>query len=89
MSSSSDRNSPETPDSSGAQTPSLGSNPNRASASYISNMWTGLIRRFSSEGSHFHSQADTAYEEDHAANGVKDGINGVYTPIRRTASPLR
>ncbi|PCD41903.1 hypothetical protein AU210_004444 [Fusarium oxysporum f. sp. radicis-cucumerinum] len=63
--SSSDRNeSPETPESSGAATPN---NPNRASASYITNMWTGLIRRFSSE----------------------DGINGVFTPVRRTASPLR
>ncbi|RSL61447.1 Oxidation resistance protein 1 [Fusarium duplospermum] len=86
--SSSDRNdSPETPDSSGAGTPS---NSNRASASYISNMWTGLIRRFSSEGSHFPSQADTAYDEDpkHQQNG-KDGINGVFTPVRRTASPFR
>ncbi|KAK2677595.1 TLDc domain [Fusarium oxysporum f. sp. vasinfectum] len=63
--SSSDRNeSPETPESSGAATPN---NPNRASASYITNMWTGLIRRFSSE----------------------DGISGVFTPVRRTASPLR
>jgi hypothetical protein len=87
--SSSDRNeSPETPESSGAGTPN---NPNRASASYITNMWTGLIRRFSSEGS-FPSQADTAYEDDykyHNGNGTKDGINGVFTPVRRTASPLR
>lgn len=87
--SSSDRNdSPETPDSSGAGTPN---SPNRASASYITNMWTGLIRRFSSEGS-FPSQADTAYDEDnfkyHNDNG-KDGINGVFAPVRRTASPLR
>ncbi|KAG9501411.1 oxidation resistance protein 1 [Fusarium musae] len=59
---SSDRNeSPESPESSGAATPN---NPNRASASYITNMWTGLIRRFSSEGS-FPSQADTAYEDDY------------------------
>lgn len=87
--SSSDRNeSPESPESPGAATPN---NPNRASASYITSMWTGLIRRFSSEGS-FPSQADTAYEDDykyHNGNGTKDGINGVFTPVRRTASPLR
>ena len=49
-------------------------------------MWTGLIRRFSTEDS-FPSQADTAYEEN---NGLhKDGINGVFNPKRRTASPFR
>jgi len=87
----SDRNdSPETPESSGAGTPV---NSNRASASYISNMWTGLIRRFSSEGS-FPNQADTAYDDDfnyHNGNGhnTKDGINGVFSPVRRIASPMR
>ena len=78
-------NSPDTPSSSGVQTPT---NPNRASASYITNMWTGLIRRFSSEDSHFPSQADTAYDEQHQQIS-KDGINDVFTPVRRTVSPFR
>ncbi|CAM1503692.1 Fc.00g012830.m01.CDS01 [Cosmosporella sp. VM-42] len=78
-------NSPETPSSSGVQTPT---NPNRASASYITNMFSGLIRRFSSEDSGFPSQADTAYDE-HNGHIAKDGINGVFTPVRRTVSPFR
>ncbi|KAK7414137.1 oxidation resistance protein 1 [Neonectria punicea] len=75
--------------SSGAQTPSPFANSNRASASYITNMWTGLIRRFSSEDSHFPSQADTAYDDDQNGGPAKDGINGVFSPVRRTASPFR
>ncbi|KAH7154837.1 oxidation resistance protein 1 [Dactylonectria estremocensis] len=76
--------------SSGAHTPALADSSNRASASYMSNMWTGLIRRFSAEDSFFNSQADTAYDDDHAERGAaKDGINGVFTPVRRTASPFR
>lgn len=84
------RESPE-PLSSGAQSPPAlprrPSNPNRASASYIGNMWTGLIRRFSTEDSKFPSQADTAYDEHNHLS--KDGINGVFNPKRRTASPFR
>ncbi|KAH7015119.1 oxidation resistance protein 1 [Ilyonectria destructans] len=75
--------------SSGAQTPALATDSNRASASYIANMWTGLIRRFSTEDSHFPSQADTAYDDQQNGSPPKDGINGVFSPIRRTASPLR
>lgn len=86
--------------SSGVRTPALAPNPHRASSSYLSNMWSGLIRRFSAEDSHFPSQADTAIGDDDKTNGhghshshakspPKDGINGVFSPARRTASPFR
>lgn len=78
--------SSETP-SSGTRSPALAANPDRASASYITNMWTGLIRRFSSEDSRFPSQADTAYDHD---GTNKDGIKDVFNPgRRRTISPFR
>ncbi|KAF7555038.1 hypothetical protein G7046_g6661 [Stylonectria norvegica] len=79
----------DTPSSSGAQTPAFTTSANRASAAYIINMWTGLVRRFSGEDSHFSSQADTAYGESDSNTPPKDGINGVFTPVRRTASPFR
>ncbi|KAI5466505.1 hypothetical protein BGZ63DRAFT_347947 [Mariannaea sp. PMI_226] len=86
-SSSSSSSSPSS--SSGARTPSLPALPNRASASYLSNMWSGLVRRFSAEDSHFPSQADTVTGDDLTKSPPKDGINGVFTPVRRTASPFR
>lgn len=84
-----DRNdSPPTPSSSGAQTPRLGANPNRASASYLSNMFSGLIRRFSSEDGQFGGHLDGSYHDD-LSSPSKDGINGVFNPVKRTASPFR
>ncbi|KAH7325113.1 oxidation resistance protein 1 [Stachybotrys elegans] len=51
-------------------------------------MWTGLIRRFSAEDPSFAGQLD------HQGSGLgldpsKDGVNGVFAPIRRTVSPFR
>jgi hypothetical protein len=81
--------SPETPPSSGAQTPTStsGSGPSSAYSSYISSMW-GLIRRFSSEDSQFPSQMDASNGFDHH-QAPKDGIHGVFNPVKRTASPFR
>ncbi|KFA61343.1 hypothetical protein S40285_05853 [Stachybotrys chlorohalonatus IBT 40285] len=73
-----------TPPSSGAHTPSL------ASSSYISSMWTGLIRRLTAEDSGFPGgQLDHQGSSFDAAAAGKDGIRDVFTPIRRTASPFR
>lgn len=49
-------------------------------------MWTGLIRRFSTEDTRLGSEADTNDDQD------KDGVNGVFTPSGRralNASPFR
>jgi hypothetical protein len=49
-------------------------------------MWTGLIRRFSTEETKLESETDADDQND------KDGINGVYTPTGRralTPSPFR
>lgn len=45
------------------------------------------MRRFSSDVAGFPSQDDTVYG-DHPTS-PKDGINGVFAPVRRTASPFR
>lgn len=84
--------SPDTPLSSGAQTPAL-TDGTDAPGSYISSMWTGIIRRFSAEDEldqqHQHQhQQQQQYGHPHGAS-PKDGINGVFTPARRTASPFR
>lgn len=50
-------------------------------------MW-GLIRRFSSEDTQFGSQLDSAMEHQPNKQG-KDGVNGVFNPVNRTASPFR
>jgi hypothetical protein len=80
--------SPDTPPSSGAQTPS--SPPffplSSASGSVLSSMWTGIVRRFSSEDSgHFQS----GQPDPQVLAPIKDGINGVFNPVQRTASPFR
>lgn len=91
--------SPDTPPSSGAQTPvSPSTNPDLfvsvsvsgSGSSYLTNMWTGLIRRFSAEDDldpehHAHHQQ---LQQQYGAS-PKDGINGVFVPVRRTASPFR
>ncbi|KAK3180407.1 oxidation resistance protein 1 [Lecanicillium sp. MT-2017a] len=48
-------------------------------------MFTGLVRRFSSDETQLNSQ------DDEAVNGTraKDGVNGVFNPVRHTASPFR
>lgn len=49
-------------------------------------MWTGLIRRFSTEDTQVGS------EHDHDDHQDEDGVNGVFTPVGRrtaTASPFR
>ncbi|KAL7790366.1 hypothetical protein V8C37DRAFT_185887 [Trichoderma ceciliae] len=60
-------------------------------------MWTGLMRRFSTEDTHVPNQFDESDENhgdhgdhgDHAVAALKDGINDVYTPMLRTLSPFR
>lgn len=76
--------SPSLADDARASLQSLNSSAN----TYINNMW-GIIRRFSTEdsstfGSQLHS---SVFGEPSAPE--KDGINGVYSPMARTASPFR
>lgn len=85
--------SPETLPSSGAQTPTFvgqrTSAPHPSSTSYLSSMW-GLIRRFSSEDTQFGSQLDSMFERQQKQHERgKDGVNGVFNPVQRTASPFR
>lgn len=49
-------------------------------------MWTGLMRRFSTEDTHVGSEFDDA---EHDGATLKDGISDVYTPTLRTLSPFR
>lgn len=51
-------------------------------------MWTGLIRRFSSETTQFSSDTD-ASPGYHGNGSSKDGIHDVFAPTRRIASPFR
>ena len=72
-----------------------------ASSTYMSSMWTGLIRRFSSEETSFPSQMDSADDGSGPHHGIDnhynlhhhllraDGVNGVFNPAKRTASPFR
>lgn len=82
--------SPDTPPSSGAHTPTSPATSREASSSssYLSSMWTGLIRRFSAEDELDYEHEHQQYGA-HAGTSPKDGINGVFTPVRRTASPFR
>ncbi|KAJ4862209.1 TLD domain-containing protein [Trichoderma breve] len=56
-------------------------------------MWTGLMRRFSTEdtrvGSDFDEDAESHHSHSHHHHHLKDGINDVYTPTLRTLSPFR
>lgn len=66
---------------------------NSSANSYLTNMW-GIIRRFSTEDSStFGSQLHSSVFGDPASPGKdspgKDGINGVFNPVSRTASPFR
>lgn len=54
-----------------------------ASYSYLGSMWTGLMRRFSSEDRQLDPQLDAP------SHPTKDGVNGVFTPAFRRASPFR
>lgn len=52
----------------------------------LDRMWTGLIRRFSTEDTRLGSETENDEQHD------KDGVNGVFTPTARrafTASPFR
>ncbi|KAL0939464.1 oxidation resistance protein [Colletotrichum truncatum] len=92
---------PETPSSSGALTPTHSSTNPSLSNSMISTMWSGLIRRFSSDipesynGTHGHpnepSHLAHAYTEPVSSDAFKDGISGVFVPsnLKRTVSPFR
>ncbi|KZL72094.1 oxidation resistance protein 1 [Colletotrichum incanum] len=91
---------PETPSSSGAHTPTHSSTAPSLSNSMITTMWSGLIRRFSSDIPESYSHNGHSQEPSHLAHArtepaggaaFKDGINGVFVPshINRTASPFR
>ncbi|KAK1580239.1 uncharacterized protein LY79DRAFT_581986 [Colletotrichum navitas] len=91
---------PETPSSSGTHTPTHSSTTPSLSNSMITTMWSGLIRRFSSDIPESHPYNGYSQESSHLAHahtepagGVafKDGVNGVFVPshIKRTASPFR
>ncbi|PHH58500.1 hypothetical protein CDD81_5597 [Ophiocordyceps australis] len=62
-------------------------------SSYLGSMWTGLMRRFSSEdgaGGHDDgSPQQLPHHHDYAQQPTSDGINGVFTPVGRRASPFR
>lgn len=61
---------------------------NSSANTYLSNMW-GIIRRFSTEDSStFGSQLSSSLFGD-PQSPSKDGINGVFNPVARTASPFR
>ena len=101
--------SPPSFPSSGARTPPLPSpnddnetsstpphpSPGSPSGSYLSSMFTGIIRRFSAEDSQFSSQVDaflngSSSEPNSQQTSKDDGVNGVFQPaVRRTASPFR
>ncbi|KAK2003056.1 TLD-domain-containing protein [Colletotrichum falcatum] len=89
---------PETP-SSGAHTPTHSSTTPSLSNSMITTMWSGLIRRFSSDIPESYPYNGYSQEPSHlthahtepAGAAFKDGVNGVFIPsnIKRTASPFR
>ena len=72
-----------------------------ASSTIMSSMWTGLIRRFSTEETPFPSQLDSTEDgsgphhsyDSHIHHNHHllraDGVNGVFNPVKRTASPFR
>lgn len=88
-----------TPDDPIPSSPSLAS----PSASYFGTMFTGLIRRFSTEDSQLGTQIDnffmgppqqssniTSQSQGSQTTPEDDGINGVFQPpIKRTISPFR
>ena len=50
-------------------------------------MW-GMIRRFSSEDTQTGNQLDSVFEPEYNKQG-SDGVNSVFNPANRTASPFR
>lgn len=74
-----------------ASPPALASDPGDSNEySYLGTMWTGLIRRFSSEDGQIASQLDgSEHHEYHQHQLGKDGVNGVFTAAVRRASPFR
>ncbi|KXH44927.1 hypothetical protein CSAL01_11542 [Colletotrichum salicis] len=94
---------PETPSSSGAHTPTHSSSTAPSlSNSVITTMWSGLIRRFSSDIPESYGHNGHPHEPSHLSHahtepaggggGFQDGINGVFFPSQqsiRTASPFR
>ena len=85
--------SPDTPpSSSGVGTPTNSQPPSVPSS--FSNMWTGLMRRFSSESTAAGEPPFPAYDTYHVGGGAhgppKDGVHGVFAPpARRVLSPFR
>ena len=75
--------------------------PASTTGSYFGTMFTGIIRRFSTEDSQLGSQIDSFFmgpptgqqqsqEASSSATSQDDGVNGVFQPpIKRTVSPFR
>lgn len=67
--------------------------PTRASEageySYLGTMWTGLIRRFSSEDGQLDPELESSGHGEHPHTPAKDGVSGVFTPVVRRVSPFR
>ncbi|KAF7940064.1 uncharacterized protein EAE98_000191 [Botrytis deweyae] len=88
----------ETPmSSSGNSTPAL-SNSTSWAVPTISTAVTGLLRRFSTEpsthsgngnGNHHHNTSNHAKSQSPSFSPAQNGIQGVYTPPHRTASPFQ
>jgi hypothetical protein len=78
--------------SSGANTSTGTSASSSFLSSSVSNLWGGLIRRFSSDAAaHFPSTSPaSSWHTSHGQDGTKSGVDGVYTPpqVHRTASPV-
>lgn len=87
MSRSNEGGRPDSVPSSGTQTPTLGDQDRSGSNSYLSSMW-GLIRRFSSEDTQFGGHMEPTPQQRQHMLG-KDGVNDVFNPVKRTASPFR
>ena len=86
--------SPDTPpSSSGVGTPTNSQPPSVPSS--FSNMWTGLMRRFSSESTAAGEPPFPTYDTYGVGGGgpPKDGVHGVFVPplphVRRVLSPFR
>lgn len=79
------------PNSSGAVTPTTASASSSYLSSSVSNLWGGLVRRFSSDAStSFSSTSPSTHQHAFGSSPNNNGIDGVYAPpIHRTASPMR
>ncbi|CAD6443133.1 b1ef07ff-31fb-4e32-a1d2-eda6251cfc14 [Sclerotinia trifoliorum] len=95
---SSNRYHDETPNSSGHSTPALSSSATWTVPSTVSHAVTGLLRRFSTEPSNhagngnlnnIHNQQSKFRSSNFSPASAQNGIQGVYTPPHRTASPFQ